>query len=519
MSDAEMTAALLEHLDRLGTQTADLGGKLGKMRELIEELTAEPHPHAICLGVSPGDGGAVATVIHEGGPTELRLHEDLDPVLLETCAEVLLNKQRNLVLRPSPRPVLTGDETAVFCGFTSDGRLRLELRDQELTAHAAAPLRDVEMQEGDLIEVLRRSGVAVALRRLEPRKKTDLLLQRPPDMDFSSVKGYDELVEQIRGPLELQLLHPEVAARNGMDHAYGMIIYGRPGNGKTHLVRALAGWLHKELDGRAGFIHVRPGALNSMWFAESERRIRECFATAARHAAEVGGPCVIFFDELDAIGASRSFGSAGPESRISQALMAEIDGLEPRGNVIVIGTTNRLDALDPAIARSGRFGDNLIEVRGPSREAARHVLGHYLPETLAYAGGPDARPQVIDAALTSLYAPNGDTRLSRVVFREGAQEIHAHDLISCADLKKIAKQAAYANARREAAGCGSGLCADDLLAASDREKDRLATLLTPFNARSYLGGLPDDAQIIRVEKLRTATAAQRRRYLRLSEAA
>jgi hypothetical protein len=118
-----------------------------------------------------------------------------------------------------------------------------------------------------------------------------------------------------------------------------------------------------------------------------------------------------------------------------------------------------------------------------------------------------------------LYAPNGDTKLSRVVFREGSQEIHASDLISCADLKKIAKQAALANARREAAGCDEGLNAGDLLAAADREKDRLAALLTPFNARNYLSGLPDDVQVIRVEKLRSAAAVQRRRFLRLAEAA
>jgi proteasome-associated ATPase len=422
-------------------------------------------------------------------------------------------------LRAIVHPIFTGEETAVFWGWMPDGRLRLELRDQDLSAHATAPLKNTELQEGDLVEIQRRHGVTIALSRLEPRKNNRWLLSQPPDMDFSAVRGYDELVDQIRGPLELQLFHPEVAVRNHVEHAYGIILFGRPGNGKTHVVRALAGWLNRTSGGKAGFIHVRPGELASMWFGESQRLIRELFASARKHAAEAGGPCIVMLDELDSIGAARSFGSSAPENRVSQALMAEIDGLEPRGNVVVIGTTNRLDALDPAITRSGRFGDNFIEVKGPNREAAYHLIDHYLPESLPFHGGAKARPGFVDALLTSLYAPNGDTKLSRILFREGSQEVNVADLISCADIKKICKQAALANARREAAGVRTGIAAEDLLAAADREKDRLASLLTPHNTRNYMTGLPMDVQVVRVERLRDQASAQRRRYLRIAEAA
>jgi proteasome-associated ATPase len=224
------------------------------------------------------------------------------------------------------------------------------------------------------------------------------------------------------------------------------LLDGPPGNGKTLLVRALANWLGSiSPSGRSLFMNVKPAELHSMWYAQSEANYREIFRAAREAgAADPDRPVVLFFDEIDAIGEART-GSVtrGPGERVLRAFLAELDGLESRGNIVVIGATNRPDLLDPALARSGRMGDKPIHIPRPNRDTARKIFEKHLEPGIPYAaGGEDpalCRSRVIDSALARIFSPNGDGDLCSLTFRDGSKRtVRARDLISGASIAQIA---------------------------------------------------------------------------------
>jgi SpoVK/Ycf46/Vps4 family AAA+-type ATPase len=190
-----------------------------------------------------------------------------------------------------------------------------------------------------------------------------------------------------------------------------------------------------------------------------------------------------------------------------QAFAAELDGVVGRGNVLVIGATNRRQAIDPALLRPGRFGDKSITVPRPNMSAARAILEKQLPPQVPYylnGHGSDvdaARADLIAATVSRLYAPNASASLGKLVFRDASvREVKASDLISGANLANIARAAREKACWREVAGEGRGLRLEDALAAIDQELDSLGRVLTPRNARDHIVGLPDDLDVIRIER-------------------
>jgi transitional endoplasmic reticulum ATPase len=161
--------------------------------------------------------------------------------------------------------------------------------------------------------------------------------------------------------VELPLADPELFERLGIDPPTGVLLHGPPGTGKTLIVEALANAID------ATVYHVSGPELTSKYKGESEKRLREVFARARETL-----PAVVFFDEIDAIAAKRE-DSGDMESRVVGQLLALLDGLNPRGEVIVIGATNRVDTLDPALRRPGRF-DREIQVGVPSEAGRREIL-------------------------------------------------------------------------------------------------------------------------------------------------
>jgi transitional endoplasmic reticulum ATPase len=142
----------------------------------------------------------------------------------------------------------------------------------------------------------------------------------------------------------------------------GAILYGPPGTGKTLLAKALAG------ESEANFISVKGPQLISMWAGESERAIREIFRKARQVA-----PAIIFFDEIDALAPERANGASQVSERIAAQLLAELDGIEELKGVFVLAATNRLDRLDPALLRPGRF-DSLVELKSPDKPERLEIL-------------------------------------------------------------------------------------------------------------------------------------------------
>jgi SpoVK/Ycf46/Vps4 family AAA+-type ATPase len=231
----------------------------------------------------------------------------------------------------------------------------------------------------------------------------------------------------------------------------------------------------------------------------------------------------MFFDEVDAIGGARGGSPGRVDDRVLTAFLTELDGLESRGNVLVVCATNRRDALDPALLRpGGRLGDLVLEVPRPNRQAAREILARHLPAGLPIATRehadtqPEARYDLIDAATARIFAPNGLGDLATLTLRDGKRRaVVPSDLVSGAVIANIARRAIERACMREVETGAEGVTLNDVLGAIDTEFDTAARALTPANCRRFLEGLPQDVDVVRVERVR-APGRQSYRYLRMA---
>jgi transitional endoplasmic reticulum ATPase len=186
--------------------------------------------------------------------------------------------------------------------------------------------------------------------------------QRPAAVTYDDLGGLGETLGQVREMIELPLKHPELFQRLGIDPPKGVLLYGPPGTGKTLLARAVA----NEADAR--FFHIAGPEIMGRYYGESEQRLREVFQQAGQQA-----PSIIFIDEIDSIAPKREDVTGEVERRVVAQLLTLLDGLEPRQNVVVIGATNRVDALDEALRRPGRF-DREIVIGVPDVKGRREIL-------------------------------------------------------------------------------------------------------------------------------------------------
>jgi len=179
---------------------------------------------------------------------------------------------------------------------------------------------------------------------------------------YEDIGGLKEAIQKIREMVELPLRHPELFQRLGIEPPKGVLLYGPPGCGKTLLAKAVAN------ESEANFFSINGPEIMSKFYGESEARLREIFQKAQENA-----PSIIFIDEIDAIAPKREEVTGEVERRVVAQLLALMDGLESRGNVIVIGATNRVNALDPALRRPGRF-DREIEIGIPDKNGRYEIL-------------------------------------------------------------------------------------------------------------------------------------------------
>jgi 26S proteasome regulatory subunit T4 len=187
----------------------------------------------------------------------------------------------------------------------------------------------------------------------------------PGDVTYSEIGGLGEQIRELREVIELPLLNPELFMRVGITPPKGCLLYGPPGTGKTLLARAVA----SQLD--ANFLKVVSSAIVDKYIGESARLIREMFNYARDHQ-----PCIIFMDEIDAIGGRRFSEGTSADREIQRTLMEllnQMDGFDVLGKVKMIMATNRPDTLDPALLRPGRL-DRKIEIPLPNEQARMEVL-------------------------------------------------------------------------------------------------------------------------------------------------
>jgi proteasome regulatory subunit len=201
--------------------------------------------------------------------------------------------------------------------------------------------------------------------KLDPFVKGMEVIDSIPDISYADVGGLEDQLLEVRETVELPLKKPELFERIGIEPPKGVLLYGPPGTGKTLLAKAVA---HET---EATFIRIIGSELVQKFIGEGARLVREIFNMAKQKA-----PTILFIDELDAIGSQRLKIATSGDREVQRTLMqllSELDGFEMRGDVKIIGATNRVDILDPALLRPGRF-DRMIEFPIPDDEARKAIF-------------------------------------------------------------------------------------------------------------------------------------------------
>jgi proteasome-associated ATPase len=503
---AELDHCLLHELAKLTRAVSEVRGHQKELRAVIDRLTAPPWFPAVYLGRGAANGGPTGIVLHGAARRVVHVADGVDPGVLDAGDEVLLSHDLNQIVARSPVPAFLAGEIATFDRRAPDGRLVIVSREEEIVVHQAAALRDAALQRGDLLRWDRQTGLAYEV--IERSQGKEFFLEDMPAESFEDIGGLDSQIEDLKRAVLMRFHHADLVARYGLPAKKSVLLWGPPGTGKTMMARALANHVAGlSPSGKARFINVKPGALHSMWYAQSEKNYREVFRIAREAGArEAGIPTILYFDEVDAIGSTRGNGVTRVDDRVLTAFMAELDGLEARGNVMVVASTNRRDALDPGLARPGRLGDCVIHVGAPGRKAARAILSKHLRAGIPYAcngHGPDAvatREEILDAVVARLYAANADSDVAVAILRDGKRvTVKARDLVSGAVLAKIALAAVERACVRESAGGAAGVSLGDVAAAAEAEMASAARVLTPANCRAYVHTLPQDVDVVSVQ--------------------
>lgn len=284
----------------------------------------------LALGVPNRDGRRGILAIHTRG---MPLEPDVDLDHLADMTHGFTGADLQALCREAAMTVLRRHETALADGDMSPSSLRLTMNDFEQTVRQITPT------------ALREVTVEV------------------PRVRWSEVGGADGAKQRLQESIVWPMRHAETYARYDLHPPKGVILHGPPGTGKTLLARALA------TEAQVNFIPLRGPELLSKYVGESERGVREVFAKA-RQAA----PCILFFDELDSLVPQRGR-SQGTDvtDRVVAQMLVEIDGIQPLGDVWLVGATNRVDLIDPALLRPGRF-ELKLAVGLPNEEERLSIL-------------------------------------------------------------------------------------------------------------------------------------------------
>lgn len=209
--------------------------------------------------------------------------------------------------------------------------------------------------------VITQNDFVDALKVVRPSAMREVLVETP-NVDWKSIGGLDKIKQDLQEAVEWPIKYPDSFKRMGIRPSKGILLYGPPGTGKTLLAKAVA----KESE--SNFIHVKGPSLLSMWVGKSEEGMRKIFEKARQVS-----PCIIFFDEIDALAGRRGADSNKVTERVLNQMLAEMDGLEDTKEILVLAATNRPDMLDTALLRPGRF-DKILLVNAPNEEGRENIL-------------------------------------------------------------------------------------------------------------------------------------------------
>ncbi len=249
----------------------------------------------------------------------------------------------------------TGADVAAVCREAAMAALRRVLpgMDLDVASSQYEQLLEIEVTMGDF---------TAALREVEPSALREVFAEIP-DVGWDDVGGLDRAKQELREVVEWPVLHPDLFRSARLRPSKGVLLQGPPGTGKTLLVKAAA------RQSGANFISIKGPELISKYVGESEKGIREVFRKARQ-----ASPCIIFFDEIDAVAPRRGTSNDGHVAeRVVAQLLSEMDGIEDLEGVLVLAATNRIDILDPALLRPGRF-DRVIAIGAPDASDRLAIL-------------------------------------------------------------------------------------------------------------------------------------------------
>lgn len=266
------------------------------------------------------------------------------------------------------QPLQVARCTKIISPGTEDAKYMINVRQiAKYVVGLADKVAPTDIEEGMRVGVDRNAKYQIHIPlppKIDP-SVTMMTVEEKPDCTYADVGGSIEQIQKIREVVELPMLNPERFVALGIDPPKGVLLYGPPGTGKTLLARAVA----NQTD--ACFIRVIGSELVQKYVGEGARMVRELFQMARSKKA-----CIVFFDEIDAIGGARFDDGAGGDNEVQRTMLqivTELDGFDARGNVKVLMATNRPDTLDPALMRPGRL-DRKIEFELPKLEGRTRIF-------------------------------------------------------------------------------------------------------------------------------------------------
>jgi proteasome regulatory subunit len=288
---------------------------------------------------------------------------------ISTLRELLLKYKEELEYYKSQVEKLTAPPLveATLIEVLADGRALVKSSSGPiLVVNILESIDKSKLKPGASVALNQRgSAIIEVLPRFEDPQVRVFEVIEKPDVTYNDIGGLNEQIEELREVVELPLKNPQIFKVMGVEPPKGVLLYGPPGCGKTLLAKAVA------CESNATFIRLVASELAQKFIGEGARLVKEVFAIARRKA-----PSIILIDEIDAIAAKRlDIGTSGEREihRTLTQLLAEMDGFDPLDNVKIIATTNRIDVLDPAILRPGRF-DKIIEIPLPNLKGRYEIL-------------------------------------------------------------------------------------------------------------------------------------------------
>ncbi len=354
-------------LDQLGLRQGD-----------IIEITGDRTTAAIALPPYPEDEGLpiirLDGLLRSNAGVSMGDRVDIGAAAPKAAKKVVLGPtQPNLRLQGNGRallrtllnrPMVTGDTISTSVYRREPGMNGTQFPEdifRRFFEQRAFGLQEIRLQvistkPRGVVKVTKDTQIELSEEYVEPDQEA-----HRADVTYDDIGGLEDAISQVREMIELPLKQPQLFQRLGIDPPKGVLLHGPPGTGKTLLARAVA----NESD--AQFFHIAGPEIMGRYYGESEERLREVFEEAQNNA-----PSVIFFDELDSIAPKREQVSGETERRVVAQLLTLMDGLEPRQNVVVVAATNRVDAIDEALRRPGRFDREIVI--GVPDQAGRHKV-------------------------------------------------------------------------------------------------------------------------------------------------